>query len=111
MTNKQFDRDNRRWVFERRNSKGKKYNRVQYLSVTAFVLTAKWAMRYPEGPIFRNQDGNPWTAHALQSCATALGQAYRLSLDALLDSSHVFYGGSGQRRRCRRVQSWADTET
>jgi integrase len=72
VTNKEFDRKNRRWVFERRSSKGKKYNRVQYLTDTVFILTAKWAMRYPEGPIFRNRDGNPWNSCAVQSRVSRL---------------------------------------
>ncbi len=72
VTNKDFDRKNRRWIFKRKSSKGKKYNRIQRLSDEAMALSEKWALRYPEGPIFRNSEGNPWNGRSLQSRITNL---------------------------------------
>ncbi len=72
VSNKEFDRKNRRWVFARKNSKGKKYNRIQRLSDEALAICEKWSLRNPTGPIFRNSEGNPWTSYALQSRVTNL---------------------------------------
>lgn len=40
--------------------------RVIYLTDLAAVLVRKWAMKHPEGPIFRNARGNPWTRHCVR---------------------------------------------
>jgi integrase len=60
-----FDRDERRFVLERSESKGKKYNRVIYLNDEAFAISCRLALKYPEGPIFRNAKGDPWNKNSL----------------------------------------------
>src|SRR5262249_2239284 len=45
-------------------SKGKKRERVVFLTPKAKKITEKWAKRNPSGPIFRNRAGDPWTAMA-----------------------------------------------
>lgn len=50
-------------IFPTQESKGKKFSRVIYLTDHAFrILKDNWN---DEGPIFRNQAGNPWTKDAL----------------------------------------------
>lgn len=53
VTAADFDRDNRVWVFKRKNSKGKRYQRRVTLSETAFRLTEEAAKQNPQGPLFR----------------------------------------------------------
>ena len=59
------DLDRRRWVFAKKESKGKKRIRIVYLSDVAFEITQRLAEKYPEGTLFRNSDGVPWTRHAI----------------------------------------------
>ena len=59
------DHENREWVFERLKSKGKKERRVVVLGDMAYQICRKLALRYPEGPLFRNSDGHPWTNFAI----------------------------------------------
>lgn len=53
-----------RWVFPPRESKGKKRNRVVYLTDAALEITKALMARCPSGPLFRNTDGKPppWPA-------------------------------------------------
>ena len=57
--------ENRRAVFPRAESKGKKKQRVVYYSSTAMEII-KRNMR-DEGAVMRNVDGNPWTIHSINS--------------------------------------------
>jgi integrase len=66
---KHVNRREKQWVFERKNSKGKKYNRIVLLNDRAWELTQKWMLRNPEGKLFRNEDGRPWLNGAL-NCRT-----------------------------------------
>jgi integrase len=45
-----------------RQSKGKKRWRVIYLTERAAAIVARLAVLRPDGPVFRNVDGNPWDA-------------------------------------------------
>ncbi len=63
-----FDSARSRWVFPVRESKGKRQPRVVYLSPFAEQLTRSLAATYPDGPIFRNRMGRPWTTDAV-NCA------------------------------------------
>lgn len=56
---------NKTVVFKKDESKGKKRNRVIFLTDECYAILAKWAVRYPEGPLLRNQDDNPWTPFAI----------------------------------------------
>lgn len=49
-----------RWVFPKEESKGKKEQRVVYLSDEALKITKERMEKFPEGPLFRTQKGNPW---------------------------------------------------
>ncbi len=69
---KHVDLKNSRWIFEVKNSKGKKRQRVVYLSDTALHLTTRQMAAYPQGPLFRTDDGKPWTPHSVNCQFTRL---------------------------------------
>jgi integrase len=46
-------------------AKGKKRYRVIYLDDHALALVTRLAAEHPAGPLFRNADGEPWTAWAV----------------------------------------------
>lgn len=62
---KHWDRENRRIVLERRNSKGKRQRRVIRLNDRATEIIARGVLKYPEGPVLRNVDGKPWKGYAI----------------------------------------------
>ncbi|HOW74025.1 MAG TPA: site-specific integrase [Phycisphaerae bacterium] len=53
-----------RWVFPASEAKGGRVPRVIYLTPAAFEITKRLMKRYPQGPLFRNTDGRPWTPDA-----------------------------------------------
>ena len=53
-----------RWLFPASESKNKRTPRVVYLTPTALKITSQLAAKYPQGPIFRNVNGRPWTPYA-----------------------------------------------
>jgi integrase len=62
------DLKNSRWVFPQKEAKGKKAPRVVYLPDAALEITKRLMREYPEGTLFRNALGNPWTTEAV-NCA------------------------------------------
>lgn len=70
IESRHFDRDLRQIVFPVKESKGKKRKRVIPLNDAALAIIQKLTLKYPEGPIFRNSHGKPWTAYAV-NCQTA----------------------------------------
>lgn len=61
------DLANQRWVFEKQLSKGKKQQRVVYLTDKAREICERLVAKHPQGPIFRNVDGKPWTPYAVNN--------------------------------------------
>jgi integrase len=59
------DADAGYWVFPVSESKGKQRKRIVYLTDAVLALTMRLAAARPRGPLFRNADGLPWTASAL----------------------------------------------
>ena len=59
------DLPNRRWVFPKNESKGKRQKRVVYLTDRAIAITQDWMARNPTGEIFRNSRGVAWTTEAV----------------------------------------------
>lgn len=51
---------NARWVFPVKESKGKKVQRVIYLSNRALEITRMAMQKHPTGPMLRNSNGHPW---------------------------------------------------
>ncbi len=57
------------WVFPAKEAKGRTDQRVILLNEKALAITRRLALKNPEGPIFRNNSGKPWTKNALiQQC-------------------------------------------
>jgi integrase/recombinase XerD len=59
------DLANQRWVFPKSESKTKRFARVVYLTETALAITRRLVLAHPQGPIFRNTAGRPWTTDAV----------------------------------------------
>ncbi|QDV43957.1 site-specific tyrosine recombinase XerC [Stieleria neptunia] len=57
-----------RWVFPKEESKGKKTQRVVYLTEKALEITKRLILTYPEGKLFRNSRGDAWTSDSA-NCA------------------------------------------
>jgi integrase len=76
------DLPNARWVFPVRGSKGKKYQRVVYLTDAALEVTKRLMLKNPTGPMLRNTDGVPWCASSVscrfQRLRKKLGTKYSL---------------------------------
>lgn len=73
---------NARWVFPSGESKGGKKDRVVYLTPEALEITQRLMKKHPQGKLFRNTDGKPWTPDAT-NCRFAtikkkLGKNYSL---------------------------------
>ena len=62
---KHVDLANSRWVLPIEKSKGKRSQRVVYLTAAALAITKRLMLKHPEGPLFRNADGNPFTPFAV----------------------------------------------
>ena len=60
-----FDPQRGIWIFERKLSKGKKRRRVVYLTDRMREISARLVAQFPEGPLFRNGKGKPWTKAAI----------------------------------------------
>lgn len=69
-----WDRANKRLVFETKNSKGKRYRRVIRLNQAAQDIVARLALKNPDGPLFNNRRGRPWTASALDHFCASLSK-------------------------------------
>jgi integrase len=55
------------WIFPAKEAKGKRRPRVVHLTERALGITQRLVMKYPAGRLLRNEDGVPWTRHAV-SC-------------------------------------------
>jgi integrase len=54
-----------RWVFRLKESKGKQFTRIVYLTDRAAEITRRLAGEHPTGKLFRNADGEPWDKNAI----------------------------------------------
>lgn len=61
------DLANSRWVFKEGEGKvaATSVVRVVYLTERAVAITRRRMLKYPEGPLFRNLRGEPWTTDAV----------------------------------------------
>lgn len=55
---------NARWVFPASEAKGSRKPRIVYLPPIALEITLRLMKQFPQGKLFRNTDGRPWTADA-----------------------------------------------
>jgi len=70
VESRHFDRAAKCWEFPAAESKGKREKRIVLLSDRAFEICQRLALKCPEGPIFRNHRGKPWTGTGLDGrCA------------------------------------------
>jgi integrase len=60
------DLANGRWIFPVRESKGKKIQRVVYLTDRVLAITMRLMAENPVGPLFRNSEGNPWCVSSVK---------------------------------------------
>ena len=67
-----IDRKNKRWILPPKESKGKKRPRIIYLTERAWKITERLALKHPEGPLFRNTRGKPWTPYSVNCRFMAL---------------------------------------
>jgi integrase len=74
--------------FEKAESKGKKDERQIFLTDEALKVCKKWAKRNPEGAIFRNTRGRPWTAFAFNNrfCRMQEALGYKVAMYAIRHS-------------------------
>jgi integrase len=68
--------------FEDGEVPGKKGERDILLTDAAMAILKKWALRYPEGPVLRNEDGNPWKPNALRCRLGRLRKSKKLPFRA-----------------------------
>ena len=61
-----LEEDNQRLVFPASDAKGKRFPRVIYLNDKAMEIVTRLSKEFPEGPIFRNRKGLPWTRNAIR---------------------------------------------
>ncbi|MCA9177681.1 MAG: hypothetical protein KDB14_24605 [Planctomycetales bacterium] len=57
VTAKHVDLENQRWVIP--TTLGKPDNRIVYLTDNALEITKRRMRQFPDGPIFRNTNGQP----------------------------------------------------
>jgi integrase/recombinase XerC len=60
-----FDRAEHCWIFPVNEAKMELEPRVVLLTPNVYAITERLALKYPEGPMFRNSDGTPWTRFTL----------------------------------------------
>jgi len=53
------------WTFPAKISKGKQCRRVVRMTAKVRTIINRLASKYPEGPLFRNSRGKPWTRNGL----------------------------------------------
>ena len=62
------DVPNQRWVFPKSESKMKRMSRVVYMTDTAMQIVRRLMLANPDGALFRNTSGRPWTTEAVNCC-------------------------------------------
>ncbi|MHC5544325.1 tyrosine-type recombinase/integrase, partial [Singulisphaera rosea] len=53
------------WVIKGKTTRRTGKDRVVYMNTTLIEVTRRLAAKNPSGPIFRYEDGNPWTLQAI----------------------------------------------
>ena len=65
VTAEDVDFDSGVWILKGKTTVRTGKDRVIYLTPKLKELTRRLVAKYPEGPIFRNEDGNPWNRQAV----------------------------------------------
>jgi integrase len=90
-----FDRAGRCWILPKREAKGGREARIIHLSDKAFEICQRLALKRPEGPLFRNGNGKPWTTGVLDGrcqrisrklgfCVTPYSIRHTFATDAII---------------------------
>jgi integrase len=58
---------NQRWVFQQSEEKNREAIRFVYLTDKALEIVRQLILVHPDGPLFRNSRGEPWTADSVNS--------------------------------------------
>ncbi len=87
VTAHHVDLVNKRWIFKRSEAKMKRNARVIYLGDQAFAITKQLMQQFPEGPIFRNSRGRPWTTCAVNCAFRRI--RLRLGMEKLIQQGGV----------------------
>lgn len=77
---------NQRWVFPKSESKNKKLSRVVYLSDTAAEITRRLVLAHPQGKLFCNGGGTPWTTDAVNNMFMRI--QIRIGKQLMLERGH-----------------------
>ena len=76
------DLQQQRWVFKVKESKGKRKERIVWLTAGALEITKRLMEKHPTGPLFLTSHGNPWDRHKISDAFSRLeakvGVKYRL---------------------------------
>ena len=65
VESRHFDRAGRCWILPKSEAKGGREARVIHLSDRAFEICQRLALANPDGPMFCNSHGKPWSARVL----------------------------------------------
>src|SRR5947209_1572490 len=83
MEARHVDLQTARVVFPANEAKGEQFPRVIYLTEAAVGIVRRLMLKCPDGPLFRNSEGKPWTTYAV-NCAFVRLQI-RLGLQKMKD--------------------------
>ena len=82
MEARHVDLTQARWIFPKSEEKNKRIARIVYLTDRALEISQRLMLTYPDGPLFRNTRGVPWTTEAVSCRFTTikkkLGKRYCL---------------------------------
>jgi integrase len=83
------DLEHHRVVFPASEAKGKRFTRIIWMTPRAEEIIKRHLEQYPEGVLFRNEDGAPWTNQAI-SCRFGRLKKHLGVKHALYDLRHGF---------------------
>lgn len=89
LTAKHINWETRRAHFAEGEVPGKKGERDILLTEAALVILRKWALRYPKGPLLRNEKGGPWQPAAINSRFVRLRKKLSFNAHAYLTRHSV----------------------
>ena len=84
-------------VLAKVDSKGKRYNRVVWLTPTAQAIIQQHVEKYPEGKLFRNKWGRPWMGGRLNERCTKIAKKLRHSVLPVCVTAYLHHGSTGAR--------------
>lgn len=91
VTAKHFHEQARCWVFDEHKTEATGEPLVVHLNDMMVALTKKLIAQHPEGPLFRNSRGNPWTDTAWGKAMAGLRETLKKK-DIKLSGRGILYG-------------------